>query len=557
MLDALHIQNYALIDRLEVALSPGFNALTGETGAGKSIVVGALNLVLGARASADLVRTGADAARVEAAFSLDRPSARLRALLAEHDIPLEDGVLILARTVHADGRSKAFAGGRMVPVAVLAALGDELVDLHGQHEHQSLLRPDLQREVLDAYAGAGARAEAVAEKVTLLHALAREIAAVESDDRDTARRMEFLRHEIGEIDAAALQPGEEEELRNRLNRIIHAEKLRGLSESAYAALYEGESPSAVDLLDRALSGIAELGEISAEFIELSAPLQEARAQVEAVAETLRGNLSDTEYDSAELDALHRRQGMINDLKRKYGADIAEILDYRGRAAAELAGYDSRDARLAEMREQEARLRGEATEAANALSAVRRKAAAALDKKIAETLRDLDMKGARFETRFTDIPLCAHGVDGVEFLLSANAGEKPKPLRAVASGGEMSRIMLALKSVFAGMDRIPTLVFDEIDAGVGGVVARRVAEKMAALAASHQVLCISHLPQIAAAADAHYVVEKQVRRGVTATAVARVDGEERERELARLLDGSLSDVSLEHARALLRDMGSKK
>lgn len=557
MLDALHIQNYALIDRLEVALSPGFNALTGETGAGKSIVVGALNLVLGARASADLVRTGADAARVEAAFSLDRPSARLRALLAEHDIPLEDGVLILARTVLADGRSKAFAGGRMVPVAVLAALGDELVDLHGQHEHQSLLRPDLQREVLDAYAGAGARAEAVAEKVTLLHALVREIAAVESDDRDTARRMEFLRHEIGEIDAAGLQPGEEEELRSRLNRIIHAEKLRGLSESAYAALYEGESPSAVDLLDRALSGIAELGGISAEFLELSAPLHEARAQVEAVAETLRGNLSDTEYDPAELDALHRRQGVINDLKRKYGADIAEILAYRGRAAAELAGYDSRDARLAELRGQEARLRGEATEAANALSAVRRKAAAALDRKIAETLRDLDMKGARFETRFTDIPLCAHGVDGVEFLLSANAGEKPKPLRAVASGGEMSRIMLALKSVFAGMDRIPTLVFDEIDAGVGGVVARRVSEKMAALAASHQVLCISHLPQIAAAADAHYVVEKQVRRGVTATAVARVDGEARERELARLLDGSLSDVSLEHARALLRDMGSTK
>ncbi len=557
MLDALHIQNYALIDRLEVALSPGFNALTGETGAGKSIVVGALNLVLGARASADLVRAGADAARVEAAFSLDRPSARLRALLAEHDIPLEDGVLILARTVLADGRSKAFAGGRMVPVAVLAALGDELVDLHGQHEHQSLLRPDLQREVLDAYAGAGARAEAVAEKVTLLHALTREIAAVESDDRDTARRMDFLRHEIAEIDAAGLQPGEEEELRNRLNRIIHAEKLRGLSESAYAALYEGEAPSAVDLLDRALSGIAELGGISAEFLELSAPLQEARAQVEAVAETLRGNLSDTEYDPAELDALHRRQGMINDLKRKYGADIPEILDYRNRASAELAGHDSRDARLAEMRGQEARLRGEATEAANALSAVRRKAAAALDKKIAETLRDLDMKGARFETRFTDIPLCAHGVDGVEFLLSANAGEKPKPLRAVASGGEMSRIMLALKSVFAGMDRIPTLVFDEIDAGVGGVVARRVAEKMAALAASHQVLCISHLPQIAAAADAHYRVEKQVRRGVTATAVARVDGEARERELARLLDGSLSDVSLEHARALLRDMGSTK
>ncbi len=557
MLDTLHIQNYALIDRLELSLSPGFNALTGETGAGKSIVIGALNLVLGARASADMVRSGADAARVEAAFTLVRPSARLLALLAEHDIPLEDGVLILARTVHADGRSKAFAGGRMVPVSVLAALGDELVDLHGQHEHQSLLRPELQREVLDAYAGAGPRAEALAAKVAALNALAREIAAVESDDRDTARRMDFLRHEIGEIDAAGLEPGEEAELRDRLSRITHAESLRGLSQSGYAALYEGEAPSAVDLIDRALSDVAELGGISAEFLCLAGPLQDARAQVESVAETLRENLSESEYDPAELDTLHRRQGMLNDLKRKYGADVAEILAYRDRAAAELAGYDTRDARLAGMRAEEARLRAEAAGDAQALSAVRRKAAAALDKKIAETLRDLDMKGARFETRFTDIPLCAHGVDGVEFLLSANAGEKPKPLRAVASGGEMSRIMLALKSVFAGMDCIPTLVFDEIDAGVGGVVARRVAEKMAALAALHQVLCISHLPQIAAAADAHYRVEKQVRRGVTATAVARVDGEERERELARLLDGSLSAVSLEHARELLRDMGSKK
>ncbi|HOC72698.1 MAG TPA: AAA family ATPase, partial [Candidatus Hydrogenedentes bacterium] len=328
MLDTLHIQNYALIDRLELSLSPGFNALTGETGAGKSIVIGALNLVLGARASADMVRSGADAARVEAAFTLVRPSARLLALLAEHDIPLEDGVLILARTVHADGRSKAFAGGRMVPVSVLAALGDELVDLHGQHEHQSLLRPELQREVLDAYAGAGPRAEALAAKVAALNALAREIAAVESDDRDTARRMEFLRHEIGEIDAAGLEPGEEAELRDRLSRITHAEMLRGLSQSAYAALYEGEATSAVDLIDRALSDVAELGGISAEFLCLAGPLQDARAQVESVAETLRENLSESEYDPAELDTLHRRQGMLNDLKRKYGADVAEILAYR-------------------------------------------------------------------------------------------------------------------------------------------------------------------------------------------------------------------------------------
>ncbi|NLF56631.1 MAG: DNA repair protein RecN [Candidatus Hydrogenedens sp.] len=553
MLETLRIQNYALIDRLEVDFAPGFNVLTGETGAGKSIVVGALNLVLGARASSDIIRTGETTARVEALFRLEKVSARLKTLLSQQGIELEEDCLLLARTVSADGRGRAFAGGQLVPVSVLSEIGDELVDLHGQHEHQSLLRPDRQTDLVDAFAGTEADAARMAERMGALGELDREIAQLETDDRDRARRMDFLRFEVSEIDAAGLQPGEEEELRGRLRRITHAEKVHALANSAHAALYESEEGAAVDRLDAALSDVTELAEILEEFRELAGQLSEARAQIEAVADELRRHTTLAEFDPAELDELNRRQAQLGALKRKYGPDIAAILEYREKAAAELAAYEGRDARLETLRRRRAVLLAEAEKAAAELSAARRKAAAKLDRRVADALRDLDMRGARFETRFEAVPLCARGVDRIEFLLAANSGEKPKPLRQVASGGEISRIMLALKAVFAGMDRIPTLVFDEIDAGVGGAVARRVAEKMAALARSHQVLCVSHLAQIAAAAARHLTVSKADENGHTLTRVARAEGADREKELARLLDGTVSAVGMEHARALLADM----
>jgi len=556
MLETLRIQNYALIDRLEVEFGPGFSVLTGETGAGKSIIIGALGLVLGARASADMVREGAPSARVEAVFRLKKPPARLKALLREHEVELEDGVLLVSRSVGADGRGKAYAGDRMVPVSVLAALGDELVDLHGQHEHQSLLRPDCQMDLLDAFAGTAETAAAVAAAVARLSAIDREMASLETDDRERARRAEFLRFEVDEIDGAGLQPGEEEDLRARQRRITHAETLFTLANRVYTGLYENESGAAIDAVDAALKDMEELSEIDPEFGALARQLSEARETIDSVASEIRRHTSRMEFDPGELDEINRRLSLIGALKRKYGADVEAVLAYRDRAAEELAGYENRDERLEMLRrERDAALAG-AMDLAGRLSEARKAAAVKLDKQVVAALHDLDMKGARFETQVEAVGLCTHGVDRVEFMLSANAGERPRPLRMVASGGEISRIMLALKSVFAGADSIPTLVFDEIDAGVGGAVARRVAAKMAELARSHQVVCITHLAQIAAAAQAHYTVSKEDVCGHAMTGMARVNGVNREREVARLLDGSVSDISLGHARALLADMAEK-
>jgi DNA repair protein RecN (Recombination protein N) len=550
MLDTLRIQNYALIDATEIEFGPGFNVLTGETGAGKSILLGALNLVLGGRASAEVIRSGAERAHIEAIFRLQNPRPRLAALLSAQDITVEAGELMLARTVAADGRSRAYVGGRLVPVSVLAAIGDELVDLHGQHEHQSLLQADRQLELLDAYADTETEVAAMAEQVARLRALAAEIAALEQDDRERLRRMEFLRHETQEIAEASLRSGEEEELGARLTRITNAERICALAQEAYTVLYEGGEVTAMDLLDRALVAVESLGEVLAECAPLAAQLGEARGHMEAVATELRRFTESSDIDPNELEYLNQRKALLQKLKKKYGATVEDVLAYGESAMGELHALENRDQRLEALKKEAASIEADAMRAARSLSAARRKAAALLDSEVIQALQGLGMKGARFETRFEAVPLYARGCDRVEFLLAANTGENMKSLRHTASGGEISRIMLALKSVLARADAIPSLVFDEIDAGVGGAVARNVAQRLLALARSHQVLCITHLPQIAAAAKRHFHVSKAALKGRTVTTIAQVEGEGRIAELARLLDGTVSPVSLEHARQLL-------
>ena len=554
LLETLRIRDFALIDQVEVDFHRGFNALSGETGAGKSILIGALDLVLGARASADVLRSGAKQARIEAVFQLPNPAASLLSILEANGIELEDERLLLARAIGADGRSRGYAGGRLIPISVLAAIGDELVDLHGQHEHQSLLKAERQMALLDAYGGSVDAAEKVAEQVTRLRALEREIKALESDDRDRLRQMEFLRHEVKEIEAAALSTGEETELKSRLARITHAETVREKANHAYALLYEREGGAAIDAVDGALSDLEAIGEIDPQLMTLAAQLAEARTQIEAVAAEVRGYTEAVEFDPGELEELNQRQALLSALKRKYGDDIEAVLAYREKAAAELAAYEGRDACLETLRTEQAALDTRVRAAAERLSKKRKSTAKKLDKRVASALQDLDMKGARFETRFETTGLSTRGIDRIAFQLAANTGEPMKALRQVASGGEVSRIMLALKSVFAEADAIPTLIFDEIDAGVGGAVARKVAAKLTALADTHQVLCITHIAQIAAVANAHYQVEKSASRGRTSTRVVAVEGEERIREVARLLDGSLTKVSIEHARTLLAECG---
>lgn len=554
MLELLRIKNYTLIDELEVELRPGLNVLTGETGAGKSIVIGALNLLLGARASSETVRDGSDRARVEAVFRIAKPSRRLKGLLHELEVEIENGEIIISRTITSDGRSRAHVGGTLLPLNALAQIGDELVDLHGQHDHQSLLVPERQLDLLDGFAGVDDAVSDLAETVAKLRALEKSIAELESDDRERARRVEFLKFEVSEINAANLQPGEEDEVRSRRNMITNAEQIYTTAASAYRALYEGDGDAAIDKIDAALSAVNELNAIDPRFAPLAESLAALRANAQDISTELRGFTEAVEYDPRELDDLNRRLSHIADLKRKFGDSIEAILKYRDNANEEIERFDSRDQQLARLRQEHAALSKAANDRANAISSKRRSAAAKLDKKIAAELQDLGMKGGTFETRLEQIELTKSGIDRAEFLLAANPGERPKPLRQVASGGEISRVMLAIKTVLASADRIPTLIFDEIDAGVGGAVANKVAQRLRELAGTHQTICITHLPQIAAAASAHFTVEKSTSKGRTSTRVQFLDQPNRTKELARLLDGSLSEVSLKHAAELLKAGG---
>ena len=549
MLETLRIQNFALIDEVELEFGPGFNVITGETGAGKSILMGALNLVLGARASADVVRQGAKRAQIEGVFRPKRMSSRLRALLKEREIELEDGELILSRAVGADGRSRAYVGGSLVPVSILAELGDELVDLHGQHEHQSLLKADRQLDLVDAYGAAETLVQSVVDCVASLRVTEAALRDIEADDRERERRVDFLKHEVNEIEQAALVPGEEEELRSRRNIIGNSEKIVQSCAEAYAALYEDEG-SAIERIGGAISALEELADIAEDFQQAVDKLSALHEELAEIAARVREYTSAVEFDADELEQINQRLAMIGGLRRKFGDSVEVILAYHAKALVEIEAFERRDEHIAKLKAERDKLLKSAMEAATALSDKRRKVAVKLDKRVAAALQELGMKGGKFETRFEETELTSQGLERVEFLLSANPGEKLKPLRQVASGGEVSRVMLALKTVFADADNIPTLVFDEIDAGVGGAIASKVAERIRELTQSHQTLCITHLPQIAAVADVHFCVAKSTTKGRTASTVQLIQDEARVQEVARLLDGTLSDLSVEHARALL-------
>lgn len=551
MLETLRIKNYALIDDIEVVFRGQFNVLTGETGAGKSIIVGALNLVLGARASSEVVRTGCKSAKIDAVFRLTDVSPRLTQILDEHTLELEGDELLLSRVVSAEGRSRAYAAGNLIPVSVLSRIGDELVDLHGQHEHQSLLKADRQLELLDGYAKTTAETAKVGEQVAKLRAIAAQIEALESDDRERTRRVDFLKFEVKEINDARPVAGEEEELQSRRNLIANAEKIFSVASAAHRRLFEAEDgASALDAVGGAVRDLEELASVDGRFSAAYEQAQRVYADIEAIAEELRVYTTEIEFSPQELDEVNLRLTKLAELKRKYGDTVAAILAYRDHAREEIDGFENRDRRLAELGEQKAKAEKRAMDGAKSLSKRRKRAGRELDKKVASALRELGMEGAQFETQIEARDLSSTGIDRVTFCLSANPGENLKPLRQVASGGEISRIMLALKVVFAHADMIPTLIFDEIDAGVGGAVATKVADKLAELASTHQTICITHLPQIAAAATTHYHVWKATKDGTTTTGVARVEDDARVNELARLLDGSLTEVSRDHARALL-------
>lgn len=565
MLTTLRIKNLALVSDLTLELAPGYNAITGETGAGKSIVIGALNLVLGQRADRALIRSGSDSCSVEAVFDLANLRSPIKIFLDENGLePCEEHQLVLKRTFTSAGTNRQFVNGSATTLNVLASIGEWLVDMHGPHDHQSLLHSAKQLAILDAFGGLEPEREAFGECVRRRVALEAEKASLIVDEKTYAQQLDLLRFQVKEIEAARFQPDEEAQIEQEHHRASNAARLLSLSQAALEGLGENEG-----------SLLTQAGSVGRTLQELqrvdpgAASLAELHAQAVAMLRDLQSELSryadKVDVDPARLQELEERLNLIHAMKRKYGAALAEVIAFGGEAKRQLQSLETRDAELARLNAVLAQLDAELLRAGKRLSAERRKVIPQLAKAVSRQLADLGFKQSRFDVAIetvrwgeaADEPACADarptnstGFDTIDFQFSPNVGEPAKPLRAIASSGEMARVMLALKTVLAAEDEIPVLIFDEVDANVGGETANAVGEKMKQIAAKRQVLCITHLPQVAATATAHYVVTKQVKEGRTLTEIELLNPKARVTELARMLGGQ-SEVARKHAEALLK------
>jgi len=550
MLTELRIRNFALIDRLAVQLGPGLNVLTGETGAGKSIIVGALSLLLGERASSEVVRAGEARASIEGVFEVDGRGDVAR-LLDERGIEAEDGVLVLKREVAVEGRSRAWVNGTPATASLLGELGRMLVDLHGQHEHQTLLRRDEQRAILDAYAGNAALLAQVRASHAAVSGLRREAAELERRRREALQRADYLRFQADEIEAAALKPGEEDALEEEARRLSNSEELTSLSASLYDAL-AGSDGAVMGALAHLSRGVEQLIRIDPSQEPVRELLDTAYYAVQELGERMERYAATVEHDPARLDEIRRRQDLVFRLRTKYGGTVEEVVEIGRAARAELDLVDGAGFELGALEKRAAAAGAELERLAAELSARRTEAAARLAGEVNQVLPELGMEAGRFEA--VSVPLGepgAAGAEEIEFRVSLNRGFEPRALSFVASGGEMSRIMLALKTILARLDAVPTLVFDEVDAGVGGRAAVEVGRRLARLARDYQVIVVTHLPQVAAYADQHVVIDKpedSTNRGVSAVRI--VDGADRVAELARMLAGSDTETARQHAAELL-------
>lgn len=548
MLELLHIENIAVIEEADIQFRPGFNALTGETGAGKSIVIDAMGAVLGSRTSRDLIRTGASKAFVSAEFSnlpADLPG------LAENGVsPDEDGNLLLQREISGEGKNVCRANGRPITVAQLRQIGAELLNIHGQHDGAQLLDEERHIEYLDRFG----RTEDAAYRTAyaVLSDIRDQIKRLQMDEAEKARRVDSLRFQIGELERAELRPGEEEELTARRNLLRNGEKyLSALSGADYCLSGDDESAGAVSQLrdaEEALSGVRNLEDGLREAYERLGAL---RSEAYDLAETIRDLRSAFDFSPEELDEAESRADQLYRLKKKYGATVEEMLEYLEARRAELDAIEAADDTLLLLEKKLGKAEKAVQEAGKVLTAARKKAAAELEARIQKELRDLDMGRVRFAIEFSEKEPSPDGCDIVRFLMSANVGEDLRPIAKIASGGELARIMLALKNVLAEQEAVGTLVFDEVDTGVSGRAAQKVAEKLAQVSGQKQVLCVTHLPQLAAMADTHFSVEKGEAKGRTFTKVVLLDRERRKAELARITGGSkVTDALLESAGELL-------
>ncbi|NLC51644.1 MAG: DNA repair protein RecN [Firmicutes bacterium] len=554
MLRELHIQNFALIDDLALELQPGLNVLTGETGAGKSIVIGAIGLLLGERAFAEHIRDGKERALIEGVFKLCGKASAIKEFLDDAALDSEDE-LVITRELSRSGRNICRVNGRIFPVSFLKELGQKLFDLHGQHQPQSLLSVENHLEMLDAFGGKALLA--LRSEVEKLHdkrfEILKKLQTIGCDPQERARRREILEYQIQEIEGLSPTEEEEEKLLRKRKILSNAEQLYNTAFGVYRGIYSGdEQPSLIDSLQYFCAELKKVKNYDQALESPSNLLEEANTLLTEAAYELRNYTDNLEFDPQELEKIEERLSCLQDLKRKYGGTVTEVLEFLAAAKKELSFLIESEENLEALNHELIRVEKEYTAAAERLSASRKGVGQELEKLLSFNFKALALSEARFKVGFeADDGFSPHGRDRVEFLFSANKGEPLKPLTKIISGGEMSRVMLALKSILARQDSIPTLIFDEIDTGIGGTTIRTVAEKLANLSVDHQVICVTHSPQIAAMADHHILLYKEVSGGRTLTRARLLSFTEQKKEIARMLDGNkLTDLSMEHAANLL-------
>lgn len=547
MLSLLHIENIAVIEQADISFDKGFNVLTGETGAGKSIVIDAISAILGQRAYRDMIRTGTSKASVRAVFT----KVPNFPWFEENGVEYDEETVI-QRDIFLDGKNVCRVNGTLVTVAILHKLGIQLINIHGQHDSASLFDEENHLRFLDAFADNGALLADYREKFAAVSELRRQIDRMTMDEGEKLRRMETLKYQISEIEKADLKSGEDEVLEQRRKLLQNSEKLsQGLEEASEALLGGDDSDGAAALLAQAAYALSRIARYSDDYTGFQERLTDLKYQVQDIADEVRDSLDELSYSADELETIEARLDIIHRLRRKYGADCDEILAYLDKAQKELDEIEFADDRVEQLKKKLAKQEKQAWDAALALRKNRQEQGAVMAEKILSELSQLDMPRVQFQCRFRETELTSEGADAVAFYLSANAGEDLKPLSKVASGGELARIMLSMKNVLAEKDAVDTLIFDEVDTGVSGRAAQRIAEKLKSLASHKQVLCVTHLPQLAALADTHMLIAKSEHDGRTYTTVTPLDRKGRAMELARIIGGTnITETTLKSAEEML-------
>ena len=552
MLTSLKIENVAIIESAAIEFGCGLNVLTGETGAGKSIVIDSINAILGERTSRDIIRTGAQSAKVYAVF--EDVNAKVRKFLDENGIDCEDGVLIINRTLSREGKNVCRLNGAPVTVSMLREIGSELIDIHGQHDNQALLSPEKHCGFVDSFAG---NAEIIAdyrEKYGRLCEVRSKLKKLTTDESSKSQRIDFLTYQIDELEKAEITPGERDELTARKTLINNSQKVIESLNVAYEALKA--DGAGIDMITDAESEISDASAYMEALGEASEKITDIRYELEDIAETVRDAMSEVDFDQSELEEIDERLDLLYRLSKKYGNTEEEMLEYLEKAKTELDNIAFSEEKVKELQKQEKEALAETEAAAKKLTESRKTAGEKLSEAICSELEFLDMPNVRFVVKCDDIGLTENGKDEIEFLISANVGEEPKPLAKIASGGELSRIMLAIKNVLAEADGVDTMIFDEIDTGVSGRAAQKIAMKLRSASKGRQVICVTHLAQIAAQGDVHLYISKSVSGGKTYTNIKSLIEEDRVAEIARIMGGmEITKLQLESAREMLRNAGN--